>query len=54
MKISTECSCGAKLEIATSEGAIYSTRNAEAAEGQRLVEQFRRDHKPCREKTKAG
>ena len=52
MKIQTECSCGAKLALETDAGALHSRATIDATRADKLLENFRRDHKLCVAKAK--
>lgn len=47
MKVESECSCGAKLAVEFNFAPRYPP-SAEENQAQKLIEQFRRDHKVCR------
>ena len=46
MRVDVKCSCGAEITVAY-EAARNSYRSEESG-AQKLLEQFRRDHKQCR------
>jgi hypothetical protein len=47
MRVDVECCCGARIGVGYEASSPYRSRpEQEAAE--RLLEQFRRDHKTCR------
>lgn len=43
-----ECSCGAKLTISYGDERSYGRISQESQRAIALVDQFRKDHKPCR------
>lgn len=48
VRIDMECSCGAKLTISYGDERSYGRISQESQRAIALVDQFRKDHKPCR------